>query len=76
MLYVDGYALETVVISAFNDCELDKAIHLPGNVYNDSMVTIKMREDIRSRHAKNVYFNYSHVWKCKHRDCELSRLPV
>ena len=27
MLYVDGYALE-IVISTFNDCELDKAIHL------------------------------------------------
>ena len=34
-LYVDGYALETVVVSTFNDCELDKAIHLSGNVYND-----------------------------------------
>ena len=27
MLYVDGYALE-IVISTFNDCELDKAILL------------------------------------------------
>ena len=76
MLYVDGYALETVVISTFNDCELDKAIHLSGNEYNDSMVTIKVREVIRSRYAKYVYFNYSLARKCKQRDCELSRLPV
>ena len=40
MLYIDVYAPETV-ISAFNDCELDKAVHLSRNVYNDSMVTIK-----------------------------------
>ena len=76
MLYVDGYAVETVVNSTFNDCELAKAIHLSGNAYNDSMVTIKMREDVRSRYAKYVYFNYSHARKCKQRDRELSRLLV
>ena len=37
MLYVDGYAIETV-ISTFYDCELDEAIHLSRNVYSDSMV--------------------------------------
>ena len=73
MLYVDGYAPETV-IATFNDCELDKAINLSRNVYNDSMVTIK--GDIRSRYAKYVYFKYSHARKCKQRDRELSRLPV
>ena len=41
---------------AFNACELDKAFHLSGNVYNDSMVTMKVREDIRSRYSKHVYF--------------------
>ena len=66
MLYVDGYAIETV-ISTFYDCELDKAIHLSRNVYSDSMVTIKVREVIRSRYAKYVYFNYSHARKCKQR---------
>ena len=76
MLYVDGYALETVVISTFNDYELDKAIHFSGKEYNDSMVTIKVREDIRSRCSKYAYFNYSHARKCKQRDHELSRLPV
>ena len=76
MLYVDGYTLETVVISTLNDCELDKAIHLSRNVYNYSMVTIKVREVIRSRYAKYVYFNYSHARKCKQHDRELSRLPV
>ena len=53
------YALETVVISTFNDCELDKAFHLSGNVYNDSMVTMKVRDDIRSRYSKHVYLLFS-----------------
>ena len=67
MLYVDGYALE-IVISTFNDCELDKAIYLSRSVYNDSMATIKMKEVIRSRYVKYVYFDYSHARKCKQRD--------
>ena len=35
-------------------------------MYNDSMVTIKVRKDMLSRYAKYVYCNYSHVRICKH----------
>ena len=60
---MDGYG-KTVVTSTFDDCDiLDKAIHLAGNVYNDSMVTI---EKTGSRYAKYVYYNYSHIRICKH----------
>ena len=58
-------------VSTFNDCELAKTVHLSGNVYNDSLVTIKMREDKnnqRPRYAKYVSVNYSHAWKCKQLD--------
>ena len=42
---VDVYA-KTVVISTFDDCDiLDKVIHITGNVYNDLVVTIKVRKD-------------------------------
>ena len=32
-----------------------KKYQFTGNVYNDSEVTIKMKEDIRSRYAKYVF---------------------
>ena len=75
MSYVDVYA-ETVVISAFDDCYISgKAVHLAENVY-DSMVTIKVGKDMRSRYAKYIYYNYPHVRICKQRDRKPSRLPV
>ena len=55
-------------ISTF-DCHIvDKAI-----VYNDLMVAIKVSKDMRSCYAKCVYYNYSHVRICEHRDREPSR---
>ena len=49
MPYVDVYT-EAVVISI-----RIKQINLTGNVYNDSEVTIKVKEDIRSCYAKYVF---------------------
>ena len=65
MSYVDGYA-ETFVISTFDNCD----------IFYYSIATTKVREDMRSRYAKYVYCNYSHVRICKQRDREPSRLPV
>ena len=39
-------------------------------------MTTKVRKDMRSRHAKYVSLNYSHVRICKQRDCEPSRLTI
>lgn len=52
----DVYA-EAVVISMFKGGDiLDKTNQLTGNVYNDSVVTIKVKEGTRSRYAKYVNF--------------------
>ena len=73
MSYVDG-CTETVVISAFDDCDISgKAVHLTGNAYNDVMVIIKVGKDMRSRFAKYVNYN-PHESRCKQRDRKPSRL--
>ena len=41
--------------SYFNMYVLDKTNQLIGNVYNYSKVTIKVKEDLRSRYAKYVF---------------------
>ena len=39
-------AIQILVISVFDDCDISgKAVHLTGNVYNDSMMTIKVGKD-------------------------------
>ena len=50
-------AIQGLVISAFDDCDISgKAVHLTGNVYNDSMMTIEAGKEMRSRYAKSVYY--------------------
>ena len=61
MPYVDVFA-ENVVILTFDD--RDQAIYLTGNVFNDLMVTIKVRKKMLSRYAKyecvrSMFFAYN-----------------
>ena len=75
MSHLDVYT-QAVVISMFTEegDVLDKRNQLTGNVYNDSVVTIKVKEDTRFRSAKNV--NFGRQRKDEKRDREPSRLPT
>ena len=53
---------------------IQRLLLLTGNVYNDSMVTIKVKEGTRSRYAK--YVNFGRPRKDKKHDSERSRPPL
>ena len=75
MLYEEDVYTEAVVISMFKGGDiLDKTNQLIGNVYNDSVVTIKVKEGTRSRYAK--YVNFGRPRKDKKRNRERSRPPL
>jgi len=78
---VDVYC-ETIVNSLVSDCNiLDKANDLTVHVYNDTVVTINITKNTRSRYSKYVYCNYRHVRPTTHnrafkRGRAPSRIPV
>ena len=68
------------MLNYFEDCDiLEEVINLTNvREHNGVLVSIKVLE-FRSRYAKYVYYNYSHVVCECHgykRDRELSRVPV
>ena len=74
-------AIQGLVISAFDDCDISgKAVHLAGNIYNDSMMTIEVGKDSHEislcRRSMVIILNYPHVRRCKQRDHKPSRLPL
>jgi len=58
---MDGH-VEMYINSLFNDCDiLDKTNNLSVHVYNDTIVTINITKNTRSRYSRYIYYNYRHV---------------
>ena len=58
---------ETIVNSSLNDFNiLEKATDLTVHVYSDTVVTINITKNTRSRYSKYLYYNYRHVKLSSH----------
>ena len=58
---------ETIVNSSLNDFNiLEKATDLTVHVYSDTVVTINITKNTRSRYSSYLYYNYRHVKLSSH----------